>query len=215
MRWLDSTRVIPGLLLLWLPESQQEVVMQLNWKQIEIPNLVETLAFTATYLSRSRSDLDGFFASTKPPLNTTCEEIHASKKYDERLDLFAGLAKGPKVPSEDPHYLQRLEDREAFQMLVVGIMAKHNISAIVFPDTKIPAPLHSDITNWTAMEFPTNTLLGSQTRLPAITVPAGFTESGLPVGLEILGLPYAEQTLLEMAYGVEHLIRARKAPSLG
>ena len=40
--------------------------------------------------------------------------------------------------------------------------------------------------------FPTNTSIGSQLRQPAISVPVGFTEAGLPVGLELPGMPYSE-----------------------
>ena len=36
--------------------------------------------------------------------------------------------------------------------------------------------------------------------LPAITVPCGFTNSGLPIGLQISGAPFAESTLLALAH---------------
>ena len=51
--------------------------------------------------------------------------------------------------------------------------------------------------------------------MPAISIPVGFTtDGGLPVGLELLGLPYQEQVLLKLGFGVEELIKARKAPVL-
>lgn len=39
--------------------------------------------------------------------------------------------------------------------------------------------------------------------LPAITVPCGFTSSGLPIGLQIAGAPFAESTVLALAYAYE------------
>lgn len=39
--------------------------------------------------------------------------------------------------------------------------------------------------------------------LPAISVPCGFTISGLPIGLQISGAPFAESTVLAMAYAYE------------
>jgi aspartyl-tRNA(Asn)/glutamyl-tRNA(Gln) amidotransferase subunit A len=39
--------------------------------------------------------------------------------------------------------------------------------------------------------------------LPAITVPCGFTSSGLPIGLQIVGAPFAEPTVLAMAHAYE------------
>ncbi|WP_437773650.1 amidase family protein [Arthrobacter sp. KNU40] len=58
------------------------------------------------------------------------------------------------------------------------------------------------------------TVIASQLLFPAITVPAGFTSAGLPVGLEIMALPYSEPQLLGLAHGVEKATAARKAPSL-
>jgi amidase len=40
---------------------------------------------------------------------------------------------------------------------------------------------------------------------PAISIPAGFTPSGLPVGLQIVGRPFAERALLEVAHAVDGL----------
>jgi aspartyl-tRNA(Asn)/glutamyl-tRNA(Gln) amidotransferase subunit A len=39
--------------------------------------------------------------------------------------------------------------------------------------------------------------------LPAITVPCGFTSSSLPIGLQIVGAPFAEPTVLAMAHAYE------------
>ncbi len=41
--------------------------------------------------------------------------------------------------------------------------------------------------------------------LPAISVPCGFTESGLPIGLQIIAKPFAEATLLNVAWQYEQL----------
>ena len=41
------------------------------------------------------------------------------------------------------------------------------------------------------------------TGLPAISVPCGFSSSGLPIGLQIVGAPFAESTVLALAYAYE------------
>jgi amidase len=43
----------------------------------------------------------------------------------------------------------------------------------------------------------------SVTGLPAISVPAGFTSTGLPVGLQIVGKPRGDLELLRIAYAFE------------
>jgi amidase len=180
----------------------------------DIPNLKHYRSFTTTYFSRSRYDIDTFL-STRPHLNATTESIHASNSFHPSLPLFNTIATGIKHPYEDPLYAQRLDVRDEFQRAVIGIMAQHKLDAIAYPSVTIPAPTLKDVlgTRFTR-SFPTNTDIASQLHMPAISVPVGFTEEGLPVGLELLGMPYQEQTLLELAFGVEALMKARKAPEL-
>jgi Asp-tRNA(Asn)/Glu-tRNA(Gln) amidotransferase A subunit family amidase len=39
--------------------------------------------------------------------------------------------------------------------------------------------------------------------VPAICVPCGFTESGLPLGIQVVGKPFAEETLFRVAHAYE------------
>ena len=41
------------------------------------------------------------------------------------------------------------------------------------------------------------------TGFPAISVPCGFDDKGLPVGLQIVGKPFQEGTVLQAAYAYE------------
>lgn len=181
---------------------------------VEIPNLNHYLNSTQIYMSRSRYDVDSFLASHPIIKDVTVESIHSSKKFHKSLPLFESLATGIKHPYDDPKYAAKLENREEFQRIVIGIMAEHKLDAIAYPSVQIPAPTIKDVLGPRfGNNFPTNTVIGSQLRHPAISVPVGFTEDGLPVGLELLGMPYSEQKLLELAYGVEALMKARKAPT--
>jgi Asp-tRNA(Asn)/Glu-tRNA(Gln) amidotransferase A subunit family amidase len=65
-----------------------------------------------------------------------------------------------------------------------------------------------------ALAFPTNTVIGSQAGLPALTIPIGFTQDGLPVGMELLGTPLAETKMLQFAYAWETFRRPRRTPAL-
>jgi amidase len=54
----------------------------------------------------------------------------------------------------------------------------------------------------------------SATTLPAISVPAGFTPGGLPLGLQLVGAPRGDLALLELAEAVQDLLGAgRVRPS--
>jgi aspartyl-tRNA(Asn)/glutamyl-tRNA(Gln) amidotransferase subunit A len=45
--------------------------------------------------------------------------------------------------------------------------------------------------------------------LPAISVNCGFTEAGLPIGLQIMGRPFDEETVLRVAHAYEQATRWR------
>jgi len=55
-----------------------------------------------------------------------------------------------------------------------------------------------------------NTAPTNSTGLPAITVPCGFDQRGLPIGLQLIGRPYQEELLFQAAQAYEHV-----SPSLG
>ena len=61
-----------------------------------------------------------------------------------------------------------------------------------------------------------NTSPGNATGLPAITVPCGFSQSGLPIGLQIMGRPFDEQMLFRVAHTYEQVSpsRGRRPPIL-
>jgi aspartyl-tRNA(Asn)/glutamyl-tRNA(Gln) amidotransferase subunit A len=51
--------------------------------------------------------------------------------------------------------------------------------------------------------------------IPAIAIPCGFTRDGLPIGLQLLGRPFDEATLLRAAYAYEHDTEwSRRRPAL-
>ena len=54
-----------------------------------------------------------------------------------------------------------------------------------------------------------NTSPMNATGLPAITVPCGFTQAGLPIGLQFVGSPFQEALLFQVAHGYERVSPAQ------
>jgi amidase len=59
-----------------------------------------------------------------------------------------------------------------------------------------------------------NCQASAATGLPAVTVPAGFADDGMPVGVELLGRPFSEPDLLKLAYAFEQATHHRRLPAM-
>jgi aspartyl-tRNA(Asn)/glutamyl-tRNA(Gln) amidotransferase subunit A len=76
------------------------------------------------------------------------------------------------------------------------------VDLLIMPTLPTLPVLIADANNPTAVSI-RNTSPFDVLGLPAITVPCGFTTSGLPIGLQIVGAPFAESTVLTLAYAYE------------
>ena len=178
--------------------------------EVEIPDLMDHIVATSQYIARTKHDINEFL-STRTTL--TLNEIVANGQYHKDLDLIDAVMEGPDDPEDDPEYFRRIAAREAFTRATVGVMARNGLNALIYPTSQVAAPTLAGRKAWTTLTFPTNTLIASQTWSPAITVPAGFTGNGLPVGLEIVAPPYDEPTVFRLGYAFERATRHRQAPS--
>jgi len=85
-----------------------------------------------------------------------------------------------------------------------------DVDLIATPTTPIPAPEISELRANPELLRPRELVLLRNTRpfnvwgLPAITVPCGFTKSGLPLGLQIIGPHWGEAKVLKLAEAYEH-----------
>ena len=183
---------------------------------ITIDNLDDQVGFTSLYTTRSQADMNEFVGARPNAGIPSMRFLIETKQYHEKLDLLEAIVAGPEQPTDDPHYVERLLAQTAFQRQVIGIMAQNRLDAVAFPDAKLPAPTREDIfaDRWTCLTYPTNTVIASQLLFPAITIPAGQTADGLPVGLELMAVPYGERALLALAAAAEATLQGRKAPAL-
>ena len=179
--------------------------------EVEIPDLQDHIVATSQYVARTKHDINEFL-STRTDL--TLNEIVAQGRYHKDLDLIDAVMEGPDDPEDDPEYFRRIAAREAFSRATVNVMARNGLDALVYPTAQVPAPTMAGRKDWTTLTFPTNTLIASQTWSPAMTVPAGFTTGGLPVGLEFVAAPYDEPTVFRLGYAFEQATRHRRSPDI-
>jgi aspartyl-tRNA(Asn)/glutamyl-tRNA(Gln) amidotransferase subunit A len=129
-----------------------------------------------------------------------------AEEYGE--DVRKRLEKGTKVPAVA--YLQALELRDQFIAAFHVILQEEELDALVVPTTPITATrVGEESVAIKGSIHPTRALLLRLNRpanlagVPAISVPCGLTENGLPVGLQFIGAVTEELLLLELAYNFE------------
>ena len=181
---------------------------------VEVSRLEERIEETMLYVLQSKHDIDAFLADRDVPVGSV-EELYETGQYHEDLDLFEAFAEGPADPTEEPDYWRRVAAQESFRLALLGPFADHDLDALVFPDVQVLPPTETDLEEkYTTADFPTNTVIASQALCPAVSVPGGLTDDGVPVGVELLGKPYDEGRLLELAYAYEQAADPRTPPEL-
>ena len=117
--------------------------------------------------------------------------------------------------TEESGYAQVLLVKEEPRQIVLKLMADNRLDAIVYatfdhqPTLVAPDVLTNPNTKDGAA-LGNNRYLAPILGFPAITVPAGFTIDDLPVGIEFMGRPFTEGTLLMLGYAYEQNRHHRK-----
>ncbi len=110
--------------------------------------------------------------------------------------------------SGDPtQYRRNLERQQVLRTRLIALMDSLGVDAIAYPTSRRRPAFVGD-------PQPGSTcLLSAVTGLPALSAPAGFTNDGMPVGIEFLGRPRADVRLVGTAWSLERLLARRAAPS--
>jgi Asp-tRNA(Asn)/Glu-tRNA(Gln) amidotransferase A subunit family amidase len=181
---------------------------------LELGDLREWVTGTSLYTTQSKQDLAAFLADRPDAPARSWDDIVAAGAFHPLTDLVVDIAAGPADPHDDPEYLTRRLRQEQLRRKLSALMAAAGVDVLVFPTVQVPAPTREELAakRWTALTFPTNTVLASQSSLPAASVPVGFTDGGLPVGMEVVGPVMSERLLLRFARAWERVASPRRAP---
>lgn len=181
---------------------------------IVLGDLASWVADTSLYTIQSKTDLETFLASRTHNGPTSLRAIVDAGDFHPLTDLLADIADGPTHPEEHPDYFRKRMRQEEWRRTLIAMMADAEVDFLVYPTVQVPAPTRVELAakRWTALDFPTNTVIASQTSLPAMSIPVGFTDTGLPVGLEVVGRPLSERALLRFARAWELAESPRRQP---
>lgn len=136
----------------------------------------------------------------------TFEDLVEADEYHESLESGLQTALEIESPTDEPEYFERLYRRNQFIERLYDIIVEDELDALFFPHQK---QLVAEIGDY---QLGRNGFLSSGTGFSSITVPGGFSEEGVPVGMEFLCRPFGESTLLEVAYAYEQGTQHRQPP---
>lgn len=97
----------------------------------------------------------------------------------------------------------------AFREALLKEMDKYKIDAVIYPTWSNQPRKIGDMKS---PDGDNSQYLSPQTGMPAITVPSGFTNENLPVGLTFLGRMFGEPKLIKFVYSYEQATKHRKPP---
>lgn len=156
-----------------------------------------------------RAQLEAYLASLGPnaPVTTLEELVEGG---DFHPSIRPRLETALEVEGE-PQDVCAEANRRAGELRaeVGGLFEDQDLDALAFPTWSNPPRLLGDLTTPDGNNSPQ---LSPPTGFPAVTVPMGFTPSGLPGGLQLLGNALGEGALFRIAYAYEQATGHRKPP---
>jgi indoleacetamide hydrolase len=144
-----------------------------------------------------------------------CEKI-ASPDVQGIFASLLGSEAPPAVAYEEALNLHRPK----FQKAYVDCFQTHQLEALIFPTTPLPAALIGEDetvqllgqTLPTFLTFARNAGPGSVVGLPGVSVPMGVNQSGLPLGIALDGPRGSDRRLLALASALEALMPKMPPP---
>jgi Asp-tRNA(Asn)/Glu-tRNA(Gln) amidotransferase A subunit family amidase len=130
---------------------------------------------------------------------------------------------GAKAVSEAAYREALGKHRPALQETYRRYFRERGIAAMIFPTTPLPAAKigEDDTVELNGVPVPTfgtfirNLCPGSAAGIPGLTLPAGITRSGLPVGIAVDGPENGDHQVLAIGLALETVLPQLPAPRLG
>jgi Asp-tRNA(Asn)/Glu-tRNA(Gln) amidotransferase A subunit family amidase len=173
--------------------------------EVEIPDLSDLQRGSSVIDYEFKFDLTDYLAAAPaPPVRSLGEILERGLHHAALTSTFR---RRNAVESRDSEpYRAALARRDALRQAVLAAMETHGVATLAYPTMRRRAARIGESQSGSTCQ------LSAATALPALAMPAAFADDGLPVGLELLGQPFAEVELLRIAAAFEQLGAVRRPP---
>ena len=136
-------------------------------------------------------------------MSAEAAQVHANW-FDKYSDLYSAkftdlIKRGQSVT--DSQLQHALKARDDFRNQITQTMSEHKIDLWICPPAVGPAPKGLDSTGDPVMCLP-----WTQIGFPAINLPAGKNDEGLPMGFQLIGSWNSDEALLAWASDLEKVV---------
>ena len=173
--------------------------------ELSLPGL-ESLALSASTIPfEFRGEFNRYLTSRgDAPVTSLGDILSRGLFLAELAGDLSSLNASPDTTS--PGYATALANRARLQAQLQQWLTEHELDALVYPTVRYEPMLIGN-----PQDDP-NCEPSANSGFPALSVPVGFTERGLPVGMELLGAPLSDARLVAIGYAWEQLARPRRPP---
>ena len=173
--------------------------------RVDIPAFDSLIANTSVINFEHKFDMIDYLARTPGESVKSIADILASGLESAALEARFKLADSLGTKDSDA-YRRALARQAALRDRITAIMDSLRLDALVYPTMRRRPVLVGD------PQLGSTCALSAQTGLPALSIQAGFTADGLPVGVELLGRAFGDVRLVSLGYAFEQLGPRRRAP---
>jgi Asp-tRNA(Asn)/Glu-tRNA(Gln) amidotransferase A subunit family amidase len=162
--------------------------------------------------NRFKFDLNAWLAqqNDKVPVRSL-EAVIRSRRFHPSIELRLTTSQAvDTAPAESGGCRNFEEFRARLRGGVLALMDTQRLDALVYPTWSNPPRLIGDLNT---PHGDNSQLFSPATGFPALTVPMGYTRGVLPAGLQLLGRPWSEATLIRLAYAYEQSTHHRHPPA--
>ncbi|HSF26161.1 MAG TPA: amidase [Actinomycetes bacterium] len=175
---------------------------------VEVPRLQELLDQRA--FEHAEASFEAWMARSEHPPYRSHAELAAQPAYQDLVHRRSG---GHLRRFGSSSHYAYLRARDELRINLLKVMADARLDVLVLKSVEHTA---TPISEGTAPPFTDGKgaihLATFLIDVPSITVPAGATPDGLPVGLSFLGRPFTDAAVLGYAYAYEQHTRRRRPP---
>lgn len=171
---------------------------------VVVPGLDELLRGASLIDAEFKADLADYLSHVPNAPVKTLDDIIKQGLLHAAVDA-PSRRRNAADPQSEPFRRARVK-REAIKAAMAAAFDEDRLDAVVYPTMRRkPALIGEPQLGGTCQ-------LSASSGLPALSVPAGFTADGLPIGLELLGRAFSEPRLLAIAYSFEQASKNRRPP---